>query len=216
MLADRIRLDVSKLAELDRLAINTLKIVGVEMVTKAKSGHPGIVLSASTLLHTLATRHLVYDPKQPKLVNRDRLILSAGHGSALLYTYLAILGFFSKEELGQFRQFNSVTPGHPEYEIDRGIEVTTGPLGQGIANAVGLALARAHLKAKFNEFDHYVYVICGDGDLQEGVAAEAIAFAGTQKLEKLIVLYDSNQVQLDTAVSEVVNEDLKQRFEAAG
>lgn len=216
MLADRTKPDASKIAELDRLSINTLKVVGVEMVTKAKSGHPGVILSAATILHTLATRHLVYDPDKPKLLNRDRLVLSVGHASGLLYSYLAILGFFSKDELAQFRQFNSPTPGHPEYELERGIEVTTGPLGQGIANGVGLALARAHLNAKFKDFDHYVYVICGDGDLQEGVANEAISFAGTQQLDKLIILYDSNDVQLDTAVSEVVNEDLAKRFTAAG
>ncbi|NQZ66250.1 MAG: transketolase [Mycoplasmatales bacterium] len=200
----------------DTLAINTLKINGIAAVNKANSGHPGIVLGAATMMHTLFSRHLIFDPKNPKFINRDRFILSAGHGSALLYAQLRILGLISENDLKDFRQLGSITPGHPEYGMTPGVESTTGPLGQGIAVAVGLATAETHLRSNYKEIDHYTYVLCGDGDLQEGVAMEAMSFAGKQNLSKLIIMHDSNDIQLDTPVSNVFNENLKLRMEAIG
>lgn len=198
------------------LAINTLKINGIAAVNKANSGHPGIVLGSATMMHTLFSKHLIFDPKDPKFINRDRFILSAGHGSALLYAQLRILGLISEEDLKDFRQLGSITPGHPEFGMTPGVESTTGPLGQGIGIAVGLATAEQSLKSNFEEIDHFTYVLCGDGDLQEGVAMEAMSFAGKQKLSKLIVMHDSNDIQLDTPVDKVFNENLKMRMEAIG
>ena len=200
----------------DKLAINTLKVNSVAAINKANSGHPGIALGAATMMHTLFTRHMVYDPHHPEWINRDRFILSAGHGSALLYAQLRLLKLISKEDLMNFRQLGSNTPGHPEYGMTKGVEATSGPLGQGIATAVGLAMAEAHLSAKHKEINHKTYVICGDGDLQEGVAMEAMSFAGQQNLNKLIVLHDSNDIQLDSPVDKVFKEDLKMRMEAIG
>ncbi len=200
----------------DQLAIKTLKINGVAAINKANSGHPGIVLGAATMMHTLFTKHMNYDPKNPKWINRDRFILSAGHGSALLYAQLRLLNLISTEDLEEFRQLGSLTPGHPEYGHTKGVEATTGPLGQGIAMAVGMAVAEESLKAKFSEINHKVYVLCGDGDLQEGIANEALSFAGKQQLSNLIILHDSNDIQLDTEVSKVFNEDLKAKMEALG
>ena len=202
--------------EIDKLAISTLKINGVAAINKANSGHPGIVLGAAPMMHTLFTRHLNFDPKHPRWINRDRFILSAGHGSALLYSQLRLLGLISTEDLMNFRQLGSRTPGHPEFGHTPGVESTTGPLGQGIATSVGVALAEAHLSAKFKEIDHYTYVLCGDGDLQEGVAMEAMSFAGRQRLNKLIILHDSNDIQLDTEVNKVFKEDLITRMDAIG
>lgn len=202
--------------ENDILAINTLKINGVAAVNKANSGHPGIVLGAATIMHTLFSRHMIFDPQTPKFINRDRFILSAGHGSALLYSQLYLLGLVTKNDLASFRQVNSRTPGHPEYGFTPGVEATTGPLGQGIAMAVGIALGEESLRARFKEIDHYTYVLCGDGDLQEGVANEALSIAGFWKLSKLIIIFDSNNVQLDTMVNEVFNENIKQKMEALG
>ncbi|WKX02210.1 transketolase [Candidatus Mycoplasma mahonii] len=198
----------------NELAINTLKINGVAAVNKANSGHPGIVLGAATMLYTLYTKHLIIDPRHPDFINRDRFILSVGHGSALLYAQLRILDFISKEDLINFRQLGSLTPGHPEYGHTKGVDATTGPLGQGIAMSVGVAVAEAHLHAKFSEINHYTYVICGDGDLQEGVAMESMSFAGHQQLSKLIVLHDSNDIQLDTPVKNVFSENLELRMKA--
>ncbi|MBN3534601.1 transketolase [Mycoplasma procyoni] len=201
---------------LDRLSINTLKVNGVAAINKANSGHPGIVLGASTIMHTLFTRHLVFNPMAPEWINRDRFILSAGHGSALLYAQLRILGLIKQQDLENFRQLDSLTPGHPEFGHTVGVEATTGPLGQGVGMAVGLALAESHLNAKFPEINHYTYVLCGDGDLQEGVANEALSLAGKWQLSKLIVLHDSNDIQLDTPVSEVNSDDLRLKMEAMG
>lgn len=198
----------------DQLAINTLRINGVAAINKANSGHPGIVLGAAPIVHTLFTRHINFDPKNPKWINRDRFVLSAGHGSALLYAELRLLGLISEEDLKNFRQLGSLTPGHPESHLTAGVDATTGPLGQGIATATGLALAETHLAAKFKEISHYTYVVCGDGDLQEGVAMEAMSFAGQQKLNKLIILHDSNDIQLDTPVNKVFKDILKKRMEA--
>ena len=200
----------------EKLAINTLKVNGVAAVNKANSGHPGIVISAATMSHTLFTKHIKYDPNHPDWINRDRFILSAGHGSALLYSQLRLLGLITTEDLKEFRKLKSLTPGHPEYGHTKGVEATTGPLGQGIATAVGIALGETSLSARFKEIDHYTYVICGDGDLQEGVAMESMSFAGHNKLNKLIVLHDSNDIQLDTPVNHVFSENLKMRLEAIG
>ncbi|AHF57705.1 transketolase [Spiroplasma eriocheiris] len=202
-------------------SINTVRMLGIEAVNKANSGHPGIVLGAAPMAYTLFTKHLRVNPEVDKWINRDRFILSAGHGSALLYSLLHLSGFnITIDDLKNFRQLGSITPGHPESYLTPGVDVTTGPLGQGIAMAVGQAVAETHLSARYNKpnynlFDHYTYVICGDGDLQEGVAQEAISLAGHWKLNKLIVLFDSNDVQLDNMVSVAQSENIADRFKAA-
>ncbi|UVD81993.1 transketolase [Mycoplasma iguanae] len=202
--------------DLNTLAINTLSINGIAAVNKANSGHPGIVLGAAPIIHTLFTKHLVFDPKNPTWVNRDRFILSAGHGSALLYSALRLLGLISQTDLEQFRQLDSKTPGHPEFGHTKGVEATTGPLGQGIATAAGLAIAEKHLNSLYPELSHYTYVLCGDGDLQEGVAFEALALIGHLKLNKYILIHDSNDIQLDTPVNKVDSINHKQKMEAFG
>ncbi|AHF60988.1 transketolase [Spiroplasma mirum ATCC 29335] len=202
-------------------SINTVRMLGIEAVNKANSGHPGIILGAAPMAYTLFTKHLRVNPEVDKWINRDRFILSAGHGSALLYSLLHLSGFnITIDDLKKFRQLGSITPGHPESYLTPGVDVTTGPLGQGIAMAVGQAVAETHLSARYNKpnynlFDHYTYVICGDGDLQEGVAQEAISLAGHWKLNKLIVLFDSNDVQLDNMVSVAQSENIADRFKAA-
>ena len=201
---------------MDKLAIKTLKINSIGAIEAANSGHPGIALGAATMMHTLFTKHLVFDPKNPNFINRDRFILSSGHGSSLLYSTLRILGLIEEEDLKNFRKLGSKTPGHPEYKWTKGVEATTGPLGQGVAMAVGMAIAEENLRARFNEINHYTYVIVGDGDLQEGIANEALQFAGYQNLSKLIVLHDSNDIQLDTKVSMVSNLDRKKLMESIG
>lgn len=207
---------------IDLKCINTLRVVGAEMIHKANSGHPGIVLGAAPMVHTLFTRHLNINCQDEQWFNRDRFVLSAGHGSALLYLLLHLSGFaISMDDLKNFRQKGSITPGHPEYGHTPGVEITTGPLGQGLASAVGLAIAESYLSAKFNKndlsiIDHYTYVLCGDGDLQEGIAMEAMSLAGHLGLKKLIVLYDSNDVQLDGEVSLVNTEDTQMKMEAMG
>lgn len=207
---------------IDLKCINTLRVVGAEMIHKANSGHPGIVLGAAPMVHTLFTRHLNINCQDEQWFNRDRFVLSAGHGSALLYLLLHLSGFaIGMDDLKNFRQKGSITPGHPEYGHTPGVEITTGPLGQGLASAVGLAIAESYLSAKFNKndlsiIDHYTYVLCGDGDLQEGIAMEAMSLAGHLGLKKLIVLYDSNDVQLDGEVSLVNTEDTQMKMEAMG
>ena len=198
------------------LAINTLKINGVAAINKANSGHPGIVLGSATIVHTLFTKHLNFDPKNPEWINRDRFVLSAGHGSALLYAELRLLDLISKKDLESFRQLGSKTPGHPEYKWTKGVDATTGPLGQGIAMAVGMAIAEESLESRFKEINHRTYALCGDGDLQEGVAMEAMSLAGLHELSKLTIIHDSNDIQLDTPVNKVFKEDLKKRMEAIG
>ncbi|HHY96652.1 MAG TPA: transketolase [Acholeplasma sp.] len=206
----------------DILSIQSIRFLGVDAINQANSGHPGIVLGAAPMAHTLFTKHLTVYPKESRWINRDRFILSAGHGSALLYSLLHLSGFnVSIDDLKNFRQYPGITPGHPEYGHTDGVETTSGPLGQGIANAVGLAIAEAHLSAKFNKenfnlIDHYTFVICGDGDLQEGVALEAMSLAGHLGLGKLIVLYDSNNIQLDGATKDAITSDVKKQFEAQG
>lgn len=205
---------------IDNFCINTLRVLGAEIISKAKSGHPGIVLGSAPIIHTLFTRHLNIDANDEKWFNRDRFVLSAGHGSALLYEMLHFSGFpISMEDLAQFRQKDSLTPGHPEYGHTAGVEMTTGPLGQGIATAVGMAIAENHLANKFNHteysvVDHYTYVLCGDGDLQEGITMEAMSLAGHLHLNKLIVLYDSNDIQLDGDVSLAASDDIELKAQA--
>ncbi|WP_310612957.1 transketolase [Spiroplasma citri] len=202
-------------------SIDTIKMLGIEAINKAKSGHPGIVLGAAPMAYTLFTRHLVVNPQVDKWTNRDRFVLAAGHGSALLYSLLHLSGFdLNIDDLRNFRQVDSITPGHPESHLTPGVDVATGPLGQGLAAAVGLALAETHLAARYNTkkyplYDHYTYVLCSDGDLQEGGAIEAIQLAGVWKLNKLIMLYDSNDVQLDNMVNVAQSENIADRFKAA-
>ncbi len=210
------------MSSIDQNCVNALRVVGAEMITKAKSGHPGIVLGAAPIVHTLFTRHLNINSEDIKWFDRDRFILSAGHGSALLYELLHLSGFaITLDDLKKFRQKGSITPGHPEYMHTPGVEITTGPLGQGIASAVGMAIAEKYLAANFNKpeysvINHNTYVLCGDGDLQEGIASEAMSLAGHLALNKLVVLYDSNDVQLDGEVSLANTEDTKQKVEAMG
>lgn len=205
---------------IDNLCVNTIRLLGVEMINKANSGHPGIVLGSAAIIHTLYTRHLNINVKEVDWWNRDRFILSAGHGSAMLYAINHLAGYdITIEDLKSFRQYQSRTPGHPEYKHTEGVEMTTGPLGQGIASACGMALAEKYLANHFNKdnlniVDHYTYVLCGDGDLQEGIAQEAISFAGHTNLSKLIVLYDSNDIQLDGEVNLANSENTKLKFES--
>lgn len=205
----------------NNLAINTIRFLGVDAINKANSGHPGIILGAAPMAHELFTNHLNIYPKQSQWFNRDRFILSAGHGSMLLYALLHLSGFkVSLEDLKNFRQPGN-TPGHPEYGHTDGVETTSGPLGQGISNAVGMALAETHLSVKYNKenfkiVDHYTYVLCGDGDIQEGVCNEAISLAGHLALNKLIVLFDSNDIQLDGPTSLATSDNHKKRFIASG
>ncbi len=202
-------------------AINAIRFLGVDAINQANSGHPGIVLGAAPMAYKLFTAHLNIDVKKPNWINRDRFVLSAGHGSMLLYALNHLSGYkISMEDLRNFRSIGN-TPGHPEYGHTEGVEATTGPLGQGISNAVGMAIAETHLAARFNKpdfnvIDHYTYVICGDGDLQEGVALESVSLAGHLGLGKLIVLFDSNDIQLDGKVSLAYSEEHKKKFEAMG
>ena len=207
---------------IDTLSVNALRVVGAKIITKAKSGHPGIVLGSAPIAHTLFTRFINVNPEDDKWFDRDRFVLSAGHGSCLLYELLSLSGFgLTIDDLYNFRQKGSLTPGHPEYGHTKGVEITTGPLGQGIATSVGMAIAENYMAAKFNKTDikvvnHYTYVLCGDGDLQEGLAQEAMSLAGHLALNKLIVLYDSNDVQLDGDVNLANTENVKGKVEAMG
>ena len=207
---------------MDNKCINTLRVLGAEIINKANSGHPGIVLGAAPIAHTLFTRHMNINSSDEKWLNRDRFVLSAGHGSILLYMLLHLSGYnITMDDLKNFRQKGSLTPGHPEYGHTPGIEITTGPLGQGLATSVGMAISESYLGARFNKYDlsvinHYTYVLCGDGDLQECVDMEAMSLAGHLGLGKLIVLYDSNDIQLDGEVSLANSENTKMKVEAMG
>ncbi|MBM7687292.1 transketolase, partial [Defluviitalea raffinosedens] len=207
---------------IEQLSVNTIRILSAEAVQKANSGHPGLPMGAAPIAYELWANHMKHNPKNPNWLNRDRFILSAGHGSALLYTLLHLFGYgLTIEDLKSFRQFGSKTPGHPEYGHTVGVETTTGPLGQGIANAVGFAIAEAHLGAKFNTpehkiVDHYTYVLTGDGCLMEGISYEAASLAGTLKLGKLIALYDSNNITIEGSTDIAFTEDVAKRFEAMG
>lgn len=204
--------------KIDQKAIDTIRVLSVEQVGKANSGHPGIALGAAPMIHTLYSSFMNVIPKNPNWFDRDRFVLSAGHGSSMLYSMLHLSGFdVKKEDLMQFRQFGSITPGHPENHLTEGVDATAGPLGQGISMAVGMGIAESFLAAKYNKDDldivnHYTYVICGDGDLQEGVAQEAMSLAGHLGLGKLIVLYDSNDIQLDTEVALANTENTRMKM----
>ncbi|WP_059746892.1 transketolase [Staphylococcus haemolyticus] len=207
--------------EKDQQAIDTIRALSIDAIEEANSGHPGLPMGAAPMAYTLWTRHLNFNPQSKDYFNRDRFVLSAGHGSALLYSLLHVSGSLELEELKQFRQWGSKTPGHPEFRHTDGVEVTTGPLGQGFAMSVGMALAEDHLAGKFNKddfniVDHYTYVLASDGDLMEGISHEAASFAGHNQLDKLIVLYDSNDISLDGELNKAFSEDVKKRFESYG
>lgn len=206
--------------ELDKLSVNAIRATCIDVVNKAKSGHPGMALGSAPILYTLWTRHLVSNPKEPNWFNRDRFVLSAGHASSLLYTMLHVSGYdLSLEDLKNFRQLGSLTPGHPEYKHTKGVDATSGPLGQGIAQAVGMAMAERAVASQYPQgktiCSHYTYVLCGDGCLQEGISQEAISLAGHQKLNKLILFYDSNEVTLDGGLNLSFSENVKARFKAS-
>lgn len=214
---------------MDERIINNIKSLGVDMISNAKSGHPGIVLGAAPILYTLYANHIVVNPEKPDWLNRDRFVMSAGHGSALLYATLFMSGFdISLEDLKNFRKVGYKTPGHPEIRITPGVDMSTGPLGQGIASAVGMALGEKILESKYSIpaknkiddekplFNYKVYVLAGDGDLMEGISYEAASLAGSLKLNNLIVLYDSNDISLDGSTDNVFTENVIERFEAMG
>ncbi len=207
---------------IDQLSISTLRVLSAEAVEKANSGHPGLPLGSAPMAYTLWSKVMKHNPKDSKWVNRDRFILSAGHGSALLYSLIHLFGYgLPMEELENFRQLDSLTPGHPEYGHTVGVEATTGPLGQGISNGVGMAMAEAHLAATFNKeghnvIDHYTYLLSGDGDLMEGINYEAVSLAGTLGLGKLILLYDDNSITIEGSTDLAFTEDVSKRFEAMG
>lgn len=202
--------------------IDQIRCLGIDMIAAANSGHPGVVLGAAPILYTLYAHHLRFDPKNPSYFNRDRFVMSAGHGSALLYSILHLAGFdIGLDDLKNFRQIDSKTPGHPEYGVTPGVDATTGPLGQGIAMGVGMAMAEANLRSRYNTeenkvIDYNTYVFCGDGDLMEGISYEAASLAGTLKLNKLIILYDSNNISLDGETSLTFTDNVSMRFIALG
>ena len=208
---------------IDQLAVNTVRTLSIDAIQAANSGHPGLPMGAAPMAYVLWNHVMNVNPKTSRSwSNRDRFVLSAGHGSALLYSLLHLSGYdVTIDDLKNFRQWGSKTPGHPEVNHTDGVEATTGPLGQGIANAVGMAMAEAHLAAKFNKpgfdiVDHYTYALHGDGCLMEGVSQEAASLAGHLKLGKLVLLYDSNDISLDGPTSKAFTEDVKGKFEAYG
>lgn len=208
---------------MSNLSVNAIRFLGIDAIEKSKSGHPGVVMGAAPMAYDLFTKQMRVNPEVPNWVNRDRFILSAGHGSMLLYALLHLSGFqdVTMDEIKNFRQWGSKTPGHPEFGHTAGVDATTGPLGQGISMATGFAQAERFLAAKYNRegyniFDHYTYVICGDGDLMEGVSAEAASYAGLQKLDKFIVLYDSNDINLDGETKDSFTESVRDRYNAYG
>jgi transketolase len=208
--------------DVDQLCINTIRMLSIDAVQKANSGHPGMPMGAATMAYVLWTRHLHHNPKNPAWPDRDRFVLSAGHASMLLYSLLFLTGYdLTMDDLEQFRQWKSRTPGHPERGCTAGVEVTTGPLGQGFGNSVGMAIAERWLAATFNRqrddvVDHCTYVLASDGDLMEGVVSEAASLAGTLQLGRLIVLYDANLITLSATTNVTFTEDVGARFEAYG
>lgn len=197
--------------------IDNIRVLGIDMINEAKSGHPGIVLGAAPIIATLYANHMKIDIENDKWVDRDRFVMSSGHGSALLYATLFMAGFdIPFEEIKKFRTLDSLTPGHPEYGVTKGVDVTTGPLGEGFATSVGMAISECYLRQYFGKdiINHYTYVLCGDGDLMEGVSYEASSIAGNLGLNKLIVFYDSNNVTLDGALKTSFDENIKERFES--
>ena len=211
------------MTNIDEMSINAIRVLSADAIQKANSGHPGLPLGTAPTAYELWTNHMNYNPADPEWENRDRFVLSGGHGSMLLYSLFHLLGIgnLSLDDVKNFRQMGSKTPGHPEYGHTVGVEATTGPLGQGMAMAVGMAMAETHLAAKYNRecfpiVDHYTYALCGDGDLMEGVSQEAASLAGHLKLNKLIVLYDSNDISLDGPTSKAFTENVGARYEAYG
>ncbi|WP_226087445.1 transketolase [Mesobacillus sp. S13] len=208
--------------EIDMLSIDSIRTLSIDAIEKANSGHPGMPMGAAPMAYTLWTRYMNINPKNPEWFNRDRFVLSAGHGSMLLYSLLHLAGYdLTMDDIKQFRQWGSKTPGHPEFGHTAGVDATTGPLGQGVAMAVGMAMAERHLAAVYNKdnynlVDHYTYTICGDGDLMEGVSAEAASLAAHLKLGKMIVLYDSNDISLDGDLDKSFSESVEGRFKAYG
>ena len=206
----------------ENMSVNAIRVLAADAVQKANSGHPGLPLGSAAMAYELWANHMNHNPADPKWFNRDRFILSGGHGSTLLYSLLHLFGYgLTKEDLAQFRQWGSLTPGHPEYGHTVGVEATTGPLGAGMGLAVGMAVAEAHLAAVFNKenypvVDHYTYVLGGDGCMMEGISSEAFSLAGTLGLSKLIVLYDSNKISIEGGTDIAFTEDVKKRFEAFG
>lgn len=206
----------------DLLAINSIRTLSMDAVQQANSGHPGTPMALAPLTHMLWTRFLQYQPQTPSWWNRDRFILSCGHASMLLYAQLHLAGYdVSIDDLKNFRQWNSKTPGHPEYGHTVGVETTTGPLGQGFANAVGMSIAEQLMAAEFNQadaklFDHFTYVLAGDGDIMEGVCQEAASLAGHLGLGRLIAFYDDNKITIDGSTEITFTENVAQRFEAYG
>lgn len=215
-------MDNTKFIDVDQKSVNAIRFLSVDAIEKANSGHPGLPLDAAPMAYTLWANHMIQNPSDPNWINRDRFVLSAGHGSALLYSLLHLSGYkISLDDLKNFRQLGSDTPGHPEYSVVDGADCTTGPLGQGIAMSVGMAMAEQHLAATYNKpdmpvVDHYTFALTGDGCLMEGISHEAASLAGHLKLGKLIVLYDSNDISLDGPTSMAFTEDEKQRFEGYG
>jgi len=207
---------------IDQLSINTIRALSIDAVQKANSGHPGMPLGMASIAYNLYYKSMKHNPRNPKWLNRDRFILSAGHGSALLYSVLHLSGYkVTIDDLKNFRQWGSITPGHPEYGLTDGVETTTGPLGQGFANAVGMAIARDYLASLFNKddikiFDHGIWGICSDGELMEGISHEAASLAGHLKLEKLVFFYDDNKITIDGKTDITFTEDISKRFEAYG
>ncbi|MEH7884332.1 transketolase [Bacillus sp. JJ1609] len=208
--------------KIDMLSIDSIRTLSIDAIEKANSGHPGMPMGAAPMAYTLWTRYMNINPKNPEWFNRDRFVLSAGHGSMLLYSLLHLAGYdLSMDDIKQFRQWGSKTPGHPEFGHTAGIDATTGPLGQGVAMAVGMAMAERHLAAVYNKdnyniVDHYTYSICGDGDLMEGVSAEAASLAAHLKLGRLVVMYDSNDISLDGELNKSFSESVADRFKAYG
>lgn len=207
---------------LDFKVINNIKALGIDMINEAGSGHPGIVLGAAPIIYRLYSNHLVFDPKNPNWINRDRFVMSCGHGSALLYATLFMSGFdLTIKDLKEFRKYGSKTPGHPEVGTTPGVDASTGPLGQGLAQAVGMAIGESYLNQKFKNLkssliNHYTYVLVSDGDLMEGISSEVASLAGTLGLGKLIVLYDSNNISLDGKLDDVFNENILEKYKAMG
>ncbi len=205
---------------IDQLSINTIRFLAVDAVQKANSGHPGMPMGCAPIAYTLYKNYINHNPQNPKWLNRDRFILSAGHGSMLLYSILHLSGYdISLDDLKNFRQWESITPGHPEFGLTAGVETTTGPLGQGFANAIGMAIAQEYLAAMFNKddlkiLDHHIYGICSDGDLMEGVSHEAASIAGHLKLGKVIFFYDDNNISIEGSTSLTFSEDIQRRFES--
>ena len=211
------------MGNIETMSVNAIRVLAADAVQKAKSGHPGLPLGCAAVAYELWGNHMNHNPKNPKWPNRDRFILSGGHGSTLLYSLLHLYGYgnLSKEDLENFRQWGSLTPGHPEYGHTVGVEATTGPLGAGMGMAVGMAMAEEHLAAVFNKegypvVDHYTFVLGGDGCMMEGISSEAFSLAGTQKLGKLIVLYDSNGISIEGSTDIAFTENVQMRMQAFG